>query len=97
MTILLNNISTSQDSEAFISRGGPAIVLITATEFGGATVELQIATEEDTLTRWVALTSGSFTADGSVKLNYLAPGMMIRASVTGTTGPTDGIFVSLSQ
>lgn len=97
MTILLNNVDTNQNSEAFVSTGGPAVVRVTASDFGGATVEIQYAAGEDALNRFGTLTSGTFTADGTIKIDYLPPGEKIRAALSGITAPTDGVFVSIVQ
>lgn len=99
MTILLDNVSTdvSDPSEIFVSKGGSAVVNVRASNYGGATIEIQTTTVQDGLDRWATLTDGSFTADRSVKLNYLPNGMSVRAIVSGTTGPSDGIFVDILQ
>lgn len=97
MTILLDNVDTDVTSDAVDSNGGIAVVNIRANDFGGATVELQIASIEDGLTRFATLAGGSFIADASVKLDYLPNGISIRAKVSGTTGPSDGIFVDILQ
>lgn len=99
--ILLNNVSADVTDppadDIFVSKGGPAVINVRANDFGGATVEIQTATIQDALTRWATLTSGSFTAASSIKLDYVPNGQKIRAIVTGTTGSSDGIFVDLLQ
>lgn len=99
MTILLNNVDTdiTDPATVFVSRGGPAVINVRANNFGGATVEIQTATIQDALTRFTTLSSGSFTAASSVKLDYLPNGVTVRAIITGTTGPTDGVFVDILQ
>jgi len=97
MTILLNNVDTDQDSDAFISKGGPYTVGVRASEYGGATVDIQVALPGDDLERFATLASGTFTADGTVKIDYLPPGYKLIAHLTGTTGPTDGVYVELTQ
>jgi len=99
MTILLNNVNTdvTAPTTVFESKGGSAIINIRANDFGGAVVEIQIASRQDSLLRFVTLTSGSFTAGASIKLDYLPNGSTIRAIVTGTTGGSDGIFVDILQ
>ena len=97
--ILLNNVNTDVTSptDIFVSNGGSAVVNVRATDFGGATVEIQTMTIQDSLVRWAALTSGTFTLDASVKLDYLPNGISVRAIVTGTTGSTDSVFVDILQ
>lgn len=99
MTILLNNVSVDVTDPAtiFVSKGGSAVVNVRANNYGGATVEIQTSTVEDSSTRWATLSSGTFTADASVKLDYIPNGISVRAIVTGTTGPTDGVFVDILQ
>lgn len=101
MSILLNNVSTDVTSppaaDIFVSKGGLAVINIRATAFGGATVEIQIASTNDILTRFATLSGGSFTADASITLNYLPLGVSVRAIVTGTTGPSDAIFADILQ
>lgn len=99
MTILLDNVDVdvTAPTTIFVSKGGPAVINVRANNFGGATVEIQTATVQDGLTRFVTLTSGSFTAAASVKLDYLPNGISVQAIVTGTTGPTDGVFVDILQ
>ena len=99
MTILLDNVSTDVTTpdvaNIFISRGGSAIVNIRANDFGGATVEIQVKSIQDTVSRWATLASGTFTAAASVKLDYVPAGLSVRAIVTGTTGSSDGIFADI--
>ena len=99
MTILLDNVSAdvSDPSEIFVSKGGSAVVNVRANNFDGATVEIQTKTIQDGLGRWATLSSGSFTAAASVKLNYLPNGTSVRAIVTGTGASSDGIFVDILQ
>ena len=99
MTILLDNVGVdvTDPTEIFESAGGPAVIHVRANDYGGATVEIQSASGQDTTVRWATLTSGTITADDTVKLDYLPNGMKIRAIVTGTTGPTDGVFVDIVQ
>lgn len=97
--ILLNNVDVDVTSptEIFKSNGGSAVINIRATNYGGATVEIQISSPNDTLGRFATLTSGSFTADASVKLDYLPVGLSVRTIVTGTTGTTNSVFVDILQ
>ena len=97
--ILLDNVDTdiTDPADIFVSQGGSAVVNVRANVFGGATVEVQTKTIEDGLDRWATLTSGTFTADASVKLDYIPNGISVRAIITGTTGPTDGVFVDILQ
>ncbi len=101
MTILLNNVAVDVTdppaADIFVSKGGPAVVNVRANDFASATVEIQTASVQDGLTRWATLTSGSFTAAASVKLDYLPNGISVRAIVTGTTGSSDGIFADILQ
>ena len=101
MTILLNNVSTDVTdppaSDIFVSKGGIAVVNIRADDFGGATVEIQTKSINDSLDRFATLANGAITAASSVKLDYLPNGISVRAIVTGTGGSSDNIFADILQ
>jgi len=96
MTILLDNVMTDTVSDIVTFRGGPAVIYVRGDDYDGGTVEIEIATVDDSEQRFAAITDGSFTADGTVKIDYLANGSQLRASLTGATSPIN-IFVSVSQ
>ena len=96
MTILLNNVSVDVTSAEFESKGGSAIVNIRADAFGGGTVEIQTASDQDPLDRFVTLPNGSFTVDASVKIDYLPQGVKLRVDLTGSSG-ADDVFCDILQ
>ena len=96
MTILLDNVAVDTTSAVFDSKGGIAVVNIRGTDFGGGTVTIETASANDSLSRFLTLTDGSFTANASVKLDYLPLGTEVRAVLTGSTG-ADDVFVDILQ
>lgn len=95
MTILLNNVDTDQDSADYVSSGGKAVIHVRASVYGGATVEIQSRTINDDSNRYATLPNGNFTGNGTITLDYVPNGMFIRAKLSSTTGPTDGVFVDV--
>ena len=101
MTVLLSNVSVDTTSAPEAKRGGPGIVIVRGGNFGGGTVNIEIASANDTessggVPRWAVLTDGAFTADGQVKIDYLAVGTQLRADLTGSSG-ADDVYVELLQ
>ena len=97
MTILLDNVSTNQTSVEFESRGGSAIVNIRADNFDGGTLEIQTASDQDPSDRFITLPEGTFTADSSVKIDYLPQGVKLRVDLTGVGGTASNIFCDILQ
>ena len=100
MTILLNNVSADVSdppaADIFTSRGGPAVVNVRGDAFGGGTVAIQTRTTEDQNLRWETLNNGSFTANGTVKIDFLPNTMQVRALLSGSTGAND-VFANIVQ
>ncbi len=96
MPILLNNVSVDTTSDTFESLGGVAIVNVRGDNYGGGSVLIEAATVNDSATRFVTLPNGTFTADGTVKLDYLPQGALIRARLDSSTTPTN-VFVDILQ
>lgn len=99
--VLLNNVSTDTTSAAVAKRGGPGVVIVRGDDFGSGTVNIEMASVNDTdssggVPRWAVLTDGAFTANGQVKIDYLAVGTLIRAVLTGSGSPDD-VYVELLQ
>jgi len=97
MTILLNNVSANTTSDEFEGDGSSAIVNIRADDFDGGTIEIQTASTQDPLDRFVALASGVFTANASIKIDYLPVGVKLRADLTGAGGSASNIFCDILQ
>ena len=95
--ILVDNVDVDTISETFVSFGGSFYVTIRATEFGGARVELQVASDNDELERWATLPNGTFEAATTKKLDYLCVGSKLRVVVSNTTIASDNIFVDINQ
>jgi len=97
MTILLNNVDTDTPSDEFASKGGTAIITVRATDFGSATLEIQTASSSDSLNRFLVLPNGTFLTDGTILIDNLPQGIIVKADLTGTTGSTDDVFVDILQ
>lgn len=97
MTILLNNVNTDQTSAEFESRGGSAIVNVRADNFDGATLGIQMASDQDPLDRFITLLNGSFTDNSSIKMDYLPQGVKLRVNLTGAGGSASNIFCDILQ
>lgn len=95
--ILLNNVDDDVTSAEFVSSGGSAIVNIRADVFDGATLEIQTASNQDSLDRFFVLPNGAFTSDVSIKIDYLPQGVILRADLTGTGGSTSNVFCDILQ
>ncbi len=97
MPILLDNVSVDTVSANFSGRGGSHIVIIRGDDFGGGTVDIQIASVNDNVAgpRFAVIEDASFTANGSFKLDYLPSGYLIRAELSGSTSPVN-VFVEVS-
>lgn len=96
MTVLLDEVDVDTTSSEFKSRGGPALVVIRGDNYGGGTVNIELATESDPQNRFDLFPGGAFTGNGSVKLDYLPIGTRIRANFTSSTGAND-VFVEILQ
>lgn len=96
MTILLNEVDVDTTSSEFRSRGGPALAVIRGDNYGTGTVNIELATDADPQSRFALHPGGAFTANGSVKLDFLPVGTRIRADFTGSSGAND-IFVEILQ
>lgn len=96
MTVLLNEVDVDTTSSEFKSRGGPALAVIRGDNYGGGTVNIELATEADPQGRFDLFPGGAFTANGSFKLDYLPIGTIIRADFAGSTGAND-VFVEIIQ
>jgi hypothetical protein len=70
-------------------RSGGRYVFSVYGTFSGATINLQWSLDNST---WTTVTSGSFTAAGSVSVD-IGTGTYARVSITG--GPPSGIFATL--
>ena len=93
--ILLNNVSTNTTSDEINCWGGSGVIVIRATSYGTAAVNIQIKSLNDPNARWATLTNGSFTADATIPVRYLATGLAIRATVTGATTGESNIYAEI--
>ncbi len=96
MTILLDNVSVDTDGTPVKFNGGPGVIYVRGDNFGGGTVDIQIATGDDSALRFGVLADGSFTGEGTVKIDYLATGSRLKAVLSGSTGASN-VFVAVSQ
>lgn len=94
MTVLLNNVDVDTTSAEFKPSGGIAMAIIRGDSFGGGTVNIEIASTADN--RFATFPNASFTANGTIKLDYLPVGTIIRADFTGSTGASN-VFVEILQ
>lgn len=97
MTILFDNVSANGTSAEFESKGGSVILNVRGDNFDGATLEVQIASAQDSLDRFIALENGTFTAGASIKVDYLPQGVKLRADLTGGGGSMSNIFCDILQ
>lgn len=94
--ILLNQVNADTVSESFLSRGGSAVINVRADSYGGGTVTVRMASSNDPSGRYIILEDGSFTADATVKLDYLPSGALIQVELMGSTGASN-VFVDILQ
>lgn len=96
--ILVNNESgTSANgiSEVFDATGSPVILFVRADDFGGASINLQVASRNDPFERYRNLTNGQFTEDSTMKIDYLPSRSFVRVEVVGATASTSNLFVGI--
>ena len=96
MTVLLNEVDVDTTSDEFRSRGGPALVVIRGDNYGGGTVNIELATDADSQSRFALFPGGAFTANGSLELGFLPVGTRLQADFTGSSGAND-VFVEILQ
>lgn len=95
--ILLNNVSAdSETTNPYVSRDGPAIINIRADDYGSGTVNIKIASQNDSSERYETMENGSFTADASKAVKHLPAKCLIKAELTGSTSPSN-VFVDILQ
>lgn len=94
--ILFNQIVADDTSDNFESKGGVAEIIVRADDYGGGTITIQIASRNDPDERFDPLTNGVFTANASVKLDYLPVGILIRA-VLADSSSAEAVFVEILQ
>jgi len=96
MTILLDNVNADTTSDVVDFSGGGGTLYVRGDDFGGGTVEVQVATGEDPDLRFVTLTNGSFTAGATKTLDYLSHSTKVVAVLKDATNPVN-VFVSITQ
>ena len=94
--ILFINQNSPGTSDNFESVGGKSIIIIRADNFTGMTVDIEVASSSDPTVRFEVLPSGNFTANGSVMLDYLPPGILLRAVAASVPGDAE-LFVQIVQ
>ena len=98
MTILLNNISgAAVESEELSVEGGSLIVNVRADDFDAGAVLIQLASEQDPNDRFITIPNGTFAASSSVKIDYLAKGLKIKAVLSGSSGSAVNVFCDVLQ
>jgi len=99
MTVLLDNVTANVEGAAVAKRGGPAVVIVRGDTYDSGTVNIQMASVNDTVAgpRFSTLTDGAFTTDGQVKIDYLPVGTLIRATLTGSSGSSVNMYAELLQ
>lgn len=99
MTVLLNNVAVNTTGATVAKSGGPGVVIVRGDDYDSGTVNIQMASANDTVAgpRWATLTDGAFTANGQVKVDYLAVGTLIRATLTGSAGTSVNVYAELLQ
>lgn len=100
MTILLDNVAVDiTSSPPHISTGGSLLINIRADNYGGGSVFIEVASPNDPNAptfRFAVLPNGTFTTDGTVKLDFLPKGILVRARLGGSSG-ADNVFVDILQ
>ncbi len=101
MTILIEGggggIGTEEDSNNVRLHGGSAIVFVRGDVFDGATVVIEAASANDADIRFEVLENGTFVGNGTVKIDYSASALIIRARLLTTGALTSNIYVELVQ
>lgn len=99
MTILLNNVSANTESDVFVSKGGPGLLIVRGDNYGTGTVTFEINSTNDSITppRFTLFTGASFTADGNLAIPHLPVGTQFRAVLAGATGAEDNVYAELLQ
>ena len=95
---LLKAVDADVNGTGITTDGGSKTVQIWATNFGGGTVTLQ--SSADGGVTWVTLTiaglPATFTSNAVRKIDRLGQGMLIRATLAGSTGASN-VNVKLFQ
>jgi len=97
MTILLDNVSANTTSDEVEGIGGSVIVNVRADDFDGGTVEIQMASLQDSGDRFATLPGGTIMAEASIKIDYFPLGSKLRADLTGAGGSASNIFCDILQ
>lgn len=93
---LLNNVNADTTSAYYESTGGTVIINVRGDDFGGGSVAIQATSSNDPLSRPVVLTDGVLTAGATMKIDYVPPGLRVRAAFTGSTGASN-VYVDILQ
>jgi hypothetical protein len=88
---LLDAIDADADGAAFPASGSSKILAVWATDFGGGTVTLEASPDGGTtwITVTIAAAAITLTANGYRVIDRTTQGMVYRATLTGSTNPTD--------
>lgn len=92
-------------SGEFESQGGVAVVTIRADTFGDSTIAIQMASKNDISQsnpspgnpRFINLTNGELTDNGTLKLDYVPAGMLVRVVISSTVTPPTNAFADILQ
>ena len=95
--ILFDQQNEDAISPTFESAGGKAVVVVRAETFTGMSVTIEAASSnDDFLGQFIPLNNGTFTAVGTVTLDYLPVGVLLRAQCQNTPGNAN-LFVEVLQ
>lgn len=94
--ILLNNVDVDTTSEYYESTGGTIIINVRGDDFGGGSVAIEATSRNDPLSRPIVLTDGLLTTGATMKVDYVPPGLRIRAAFSASTGASN-VFVDILQ
>ena len=90
MIILLQNISADTVGEALSGDGKSKQLLVSATDFGGGSVTLEVSLDK---TNWAPLTKGGvpavYTANATDYARVVGMATYIRATLSGSTNPSN--------
>lgn len=97
MTILLDNVDVdtiTPVNDAFISRGGAAVVFVRADDYGGGRTRVLSKPPNDP--RYAVMNNSTQTQDGEYQTDYLPVGTRIRGELFDSTGASN-VHVEIDQ
>ncbi len=90
-TILLDDVDVDTTSLEFTFNQSSAILVVRADNFGSGTVVLEAATATDSGIglRFTVFNDGTFTSNGTKKVDLTIPGLIYRARLFNSSGASN--------